>query len=126
MEVQSMGAFTMLAAILVAASLTFVTEARAQTQATPPAEQRSPGAGQQTPTPGEEKEVEGQVKSINPSGTEITLTDGTTLTTPPRTAVRPGALVEGAIVIASYREENGKKVLTGLALKEPTSEAPKN
>ena len=66
----------------------------------------------------EEKKVEGQVKSVDPSGTEITLADGTKLTTPPRTALKPGVLAEGAIVVASYREENGKKVLTGLALKE--------
>jgi len=51
--------------------------------------------------PGEEKRIEGQVRSINPSGTEIILTDGTRLVTPPGAALRPGALAEGSNVIAS-------------------------
>lgn len=104
-------------AIAMAASVTLVSGAMAQAQAPRPGEQRAPGADQETQA--DEKKVEGQVRSVDPSGTEITLTDGTKLTTPPRTALKPGVLAEGAIVVASYREENGKKVLTGLALKEP-------
>ena len=98
-------------AIAIAASVTLGAVAMARGQAPPASGPRPPAANQQTPAELEEKKVEGQVKSVDPSGTEITLADGTKLTTPPRTA-------EGAIVVASYREENGKKVLTGLALKE--------
>ena len=62
--------------------------------------------------------VEGQVQSIDVSGTAITLTDGTKLLTPAGATLRPGALMEGMMVVASYREENGDKVLTGLAVKD--------
>ena len=121
MGIESMEVCRVFTAIAMAASVTFVGGAMAQAQAPAPGEQRPPGAGQETPTQAEEKKVEGQVRSVDPSGTEITLTDGTKLTTPPRTALKPGVLAEGAIVVASYREENGKKVLTGLALKEPSA-----
>jgi hypothetical protein len=63
----------------------------------------------------EEKILVGEVRSVDQSRTEITLTDGTTLLTPPGSMLRPGALEEGAIVVAVYREqENGNKVLTRL------------
>ena len=115
----------MLVAILAAVLVTLVTDAMAQTQAPPPAEQRVPGAGADTPIPrGGEKRIEGQIQSVDPSGTEITLTDGTKLATPPRTALKPGVITVGMGVIASYREENGRKVLTALALKEPAASPP--
>ena len=106
-----MGILKMLAAILVMASVTIVVEAVAQTQA-PPAGQRPP-PGAQLP-PGEDQIIEGEVRSIDPSGTEITLTDGTRLITPPGATLKPGVLTEGMKVIASYREHNGNKVLTEL------------
>ena len=113
-----MGIFKTFAAILVMASVTIAVEAGAQTQA-PPAGQRPP-PGIQLP-PGEDKIIEGEVRSIDPSGTEITLTDGTRLITPPGAALKPGVLAEGMKVIASYREHNGDNVLTELALKEPAA-----
>jgi hypothetical protein len=100
-----MGVFRILVAILVAVPVT---------------EQRAPGAG----GAGEEKRIEGQVRSVDPSGTEITLTDGTKLATPPRTVLRPGVITEGMAVIASYREENGRKILTALAVKQPAASPP--
>jgi Protein of unknown function (DUF1344) len=109
-----MGVFKILVAMLVAVPVTLVAEAMAQTPAPPPAEQRA----------GEEKRIEGQVRSVDPSGTEITLTDGTKLATPPRTVLRPGVITEGTAVIASYREENGRKILTALAVKEPAASPP--
>jgi hypothetical protein len=111
----------MFAVMMVAASTLYVAEAMAQVQSPPPAGQRAPSPGENSPARAEEKKVEGQVKSVDPSGTELTLTDGTKLSTPPRTVIRAGVLSEGSIVIASYREENGKKVLTGLAVKDPDS-----
>jgi multidrug efflux pump subunit AcrA (membrane-fusion protein) len=116
-----MGILKMLAAILVMASVTIVVEAVAQTQA-PPAGQRPP-PGAQLP-PGEDQIIEGEVRSIDPSGTAITLTDGTRLITPPGATLKPGVLSEGMKVIASYREHNGDKVLTELALKEPSASPP--
>lgn len=117
----------MLVAIAVAVSASFfVAEAFAQRPETPPAVgQRPPPSGVETPMAGPEKKVEGQVQSVNASGTEITLTDGTTLVTPTGAAIRPGVLTEGSTVVASYREENGRKVLTQLALKEPAASPPR-
>ena len=80
----------------------------------------------------EEKILVGQVQSVDESGTRLTLKDGTTLLTPPGATLRPGALQEGTLVVAMYREqENGDKVLTRLSLgkSEPApatpSESPK-
>src|SRR3989442_3798864 len=97
-EVERMGTLTMAVAVL--ASVTLVAEAGAQTQVPTPTGQNSPPLGEQTPAQeGEEKTVEGQVGSS--SRTEITLTDGTKLVTPPGVVIRPGVLTEGVIVIAS-------------------------
>jgi hypothetical protein len=79
----------------------------------------------------EETILVGQVQSVDETGTEITLADGTKLVTPPGSVVRPGALQEGTMVVAMYREENGDKILTRLSLVQsapapPTpSESPK-
>lgn len=72
----------------------------------------------------EEKMLVGEVRSVDQSGTEITLTDGTKLLTPPGAMLRPGVLEEGMLVIAMYREqENGDKVLTRLS-RSPNQPAP--
>jgi len=82
-------------------------------------------ASAQTPVPqprapqpqAEEKMLVGEVQSIDESGTQITLKDGTMLLTPPGSMLRPGALEQGMVVVAMYREqENGDKVLTRLSL----------
>jgi hypothetical protein len=64
----------------------------------------------------EETILVGQVQSVDETGTKITLTDGTKLLTPPGSVIRPGALREGTMVVAMYREENGDKILTKLSL----------
>ena len=70
----------------------------------------------QAQTRSEEKVIIGEVQSVDESGTELTLTDGTRLLTPPGAMFRPGALQEGMQVVAVYREqENGNKILTRLA-----------
>jgi hypothetical protein len=66
----------------------------------------------------QEKILKGEVQRVDESGTEITLTDGTTLVTPPGATLRPGTLAQGALVIATYREENGNNVLTGLLVRD--------
>jgi len=65
---------------------------------------------------GEKMMMVGRVQSVDETGTEITLTDGTKLLTPPGSIVRPGALEKGTEVIAMYREENGDKILMDLTL----------
>ena len=80
---------------------------------------------------GEKKMMVGRVQSVDETGTEITLTDGTRLLTPPGSIVRRGALEKGTEVIAMYREENGDKILTKLSLTQSApapstpSESPK-
>jgi hypothetical protein len=81
-----------------------------------------PGSAQQQP---EEKMLFGRVQSVDSSGTEITLTDGTRLVTPPGARLRPGSVEQGMLVLAVYRQgENGDKVLTRLAReqREPAAE----
>jgi hypothetical protein len=79
-------------------------------------------------TQSEEKMLVGRVQSVDESGTELTLTDGTKLLTPPGGKLNPGALEEGMMVIAMYREQDdGRKVLTRLSRgqSEPVPDAPK-
>lgn len=91
---------------------------------TPPTQPPAQAPGQ---APGEEKMLVGEVQSIDATGTQITLKDGTTLLTPPGSMLRPGALEQGMLVVAMYREaENGDKVLTRLSLgqSQPAPGAP--
>ena len=87
---------------------------------TPPAQRGSP------PVQGEERMLVGQVQSVDDSGTELTLKDGTKLLTPPGSRLRPGLLNEGMMIVAMYREENGDKILTRISLgqSEPAPGAP--
>ena len=62
--------------------------------------------------------VERRIESVDSSRTEITPTDGTKLVAPQRAVFTPGALAEGMSIVASYREENRAKVLTGIAVKD--------
>jgi hypothetical protein len=74
----------------------------------------------------EEKILVGRVQSVDESGTELTLADGTKLLTPLGAQFNPGALEKGMIVVAMYREQDdGRKVLTRLSRGEPVPEAPK-
>src|SRR4029450_4417626 len=95
----------------------FVAAALAQTQLPPPAERSSPPPGATTPAPESENAIEGRIENIDPSRTAITLRDGTKLVTPAGAVLTPGVVTEGMLVVASYREENGAKVLTGLTWK---------
>jgi hypothetical protein len=72
----------------------------------------------QTQMQGDERMLVGRVQSVDKSGTELTLADGTKLLTPPGAMLRPGALEQGMLVVAMYREENGDKILTRLTLGE--------
>jgi hypothetical protein len=67
----------------------------------------------------------GQVQSVDETGTKVTLTDGTRLVTPPGSVVGPGVR-SGTMVVGMYREENGNKILTKLAMgqSEPAPSTP--
>ena len=81
-----------------------------------------------TQTESEEKMLVGRVQSVDESGIELTLADGTKLLTPPGAKLNPGALEKGMVVVAMYREQDdGRKVLTRLSRgqSEPAPEAPK-
>jgi len=60
--------------------------------------------------------IVGQVQSVDASRTELTLTDGTKLQTPPGAMLRSEALKEGMLVVAVYsNRENGNKILIRLS-----------
>ena len=110
-------------AIFVAAALA---QTLAQTQLPPQAERSSPPRGARTPAPESANAVEGRIENVDPSRTAITLSDGTKLVTPAGAVLKPGVVSEGMLVVASYRDENGAKVLTGLTVKDrgqPLAEA---
>jgi hypothetical protein len=104
-----MNTFALLVATL--APAIFVAAALAQTQLPPP-------AGRSSPPPGAKNAVEGRIENVDPSRTAITLSDGTKLVTPAGTVLKPGVVTEGMLVVASYREVNGAKVLAGLTVKD--------
>src|SRR5947209_9100303 len=56
----------------------------------------------------------GSNRNVDPSRRAITLSDGTKLVTPVGAVLKPGVVTDGMFVVASYREENGAKVVTGL------------
>ena len=79
-------------------------------------------------TQSDEKMLVGRVQSVDESGTELTLDDGTKLQAPPGAQLNSGALDKGMIVVAMYREQDdGRKVLTRLSRgrSEPVPDAPK-
>jgi hypothetical protein len=109
---------TMLVTIVIAASVGLAAETVAQTQRPPGVEKPStPGA--EKPAAGEQK-VEGRVQSIDPSKKEMTLADGTKFMIPAGTKLSP-EVKRGVTVTASYREEDGKKVLTAVEVQPAAS-----
>jgi hypothetical protein len=72
----------------------------------------------------DEKILVGEVQSVHESLTEITLTDGTALLTPPGVRFQPDALEAGIFVIAVYWEqENGNKIVSRLSVARRTRPA---
>src|SRR5262245_11935132 len=106
-------------AVVVTTSVIFVAEATGQMSA-PPARQ-SPSGPEGKSDSGDEKTVQGQVRSFDAAEKEITLTNGTQLVLPPDAQIRPGVLREGMTVIAHYKEQGGKNVLTALTVVAPPS-----
>src|SRR5438132_3646824 len=111
-----MSTFALFVAML--APAIFGAAALAQPNTPQPAGRSSPPPGATTPAPESENAVEGRIENIDPSRTAITLSNGTKLVTPVGAVLKPGVVTEGMLVVASYREENGAKVLTGLTVKD--------
>lgn len=84
-----------------------------------------PGAQAQQPTmqrqlgqqPGTMKgpEVEGRGREVK--GDQVTLNDGTQLTVP-KSQAQMGELKPGSVIKATYRERDGKKIVTSLRITE--------
>src|SRR5438093_12485906 len=111
-----MNTFALFVAML--APAIFVAAALAQTQLPPQAERSSPPRGARTPAPEAANAVEGRIENVDPSRRAITLSDGTKLVMPAGAILKPGVVTEGMLVVASYREENGAKALTGLTVQD--------
>jgi hypothetical protein len=103
---------TLAAAALLAASLGAPGDLMAQTKepATPKMEQKPKmESGAQV--------IEGKVKSVDPSGTQILLEDGTKLMIPKSVKAPKEALRPGAMVMAQYEEKGGQKIVTAIEVK---------
>jgi len=133
-------AFAIITALVLAASVGWPAVTMAQQQQMPPGS--PPGAPmtpaekapvEKAPAPGMQKEqgkehdVQGKIMSVDPSGKEVTLDNGTKLTIPEQIKVNRSALKEGATVQARYKEEGGNKVVTKITVRpEKRSEKPKS
>jgi hypothetical protein len=124
MNLKKLGSLSpILVALLVAIPIGWVSDTYAQgglpgSPAAPGAGgMQAPGAGGMQGAPKAEQEVEGKIKSV--SGRTVTLEDGTELTIPSNAQVKPGLLVEGAIVRASYEEQGGQKIVTSMEVEQP-------
>jgi uncharacterized protein DUF1344 len=109
-------------AVLLALS---ITGAYVWAQMTPPASGQSGPQMQGAPSDSglpQDKEVQGKIKDLDPSKKTLTLEDGTKLTIPEAVKVTPGALKKGAMVIATYEEKAGQKVVTSI-LVQPQSKS---
>jgi hyperosmotically inducible protein len=65
--------------------------------------------------PGAVRQVEGKIARLADTGRQVTIEDGTVLTIPSGTPA-PAALRVGTMVRASYRESEGRKLVTTIAV----------
>jgi hypothetical protein len=118
--------FAVIAALMLAASVGWPTVTMAQQQQRPPGATPEPktAPSEKSPLPGmqKEQEVQGKIMSVDPSGKEVTLDNGTKLIIPDKVKVNRKALKEGAIVQAHYKEEGGQKVVTKINVRPEKSE----
>jgi hypothetical protein len=96
---------TVLAAVLLAASV-------AAAQQAPPLPQPSSPAQSQTPASDMKKEVVGTIKSVD--GDKIVLDDGTELILPATLKMNRDDVKQGVKVKVSYQEQGGQKVVTSI------------
>ncbi|MDO8479891.1 MAG: DUF1344 domain-containing protein [Candidatus Rokubacteria bacterium] len=102
------------AAALLAASLGAPSDLMAQSK-----EPATPKMEQKPKTESGVQAIEGKVKSVDPSGTQVTLEDGTKLMIPKSVKAPKEALRPGALVMAQYEEKGGQKVVTSIQVKTP-------
>ncbi len=102
--------FVILAAVVTAGSLAWVTGAAAQTQAPAQSAPAAPAAM--------EKQLEGQIKSLDPSGKKLTLADGTELMIPETVKITKAELKPGAMVKVAYEEKGGQKIVKQLEVRQ--------
>lgn len=103
--------FTVLVALSMAGSYAWAqTTPSTPDQAGPPAQVAPSDSGAP-----EAKEVQGKVKSLDRSNK-----DGTKLMIPESIKVTPGALKKGAMIIATYEEKDGQKVVTSILVQPPS------
>lgn len=105
---------SVLLALALVASAGLVSQTMAQTP--PPA----PAAGEKAPAAAAERSVTGEIQSIDPSGKELTLKDGTKL----MLKNKDEALKAGVTVVAKYTVENGKNMVTSLEVQAPAASPP--
>lgn len=63
------------------------------------------------------KQIEGKVRDLDPTGTKLTLADGTELMIPDAAKFLRAELRPGATVTVTYEELNGHKVVQHLQVK---------
>lgn len=81
-----------------------------------------PSAGGKAPAAAGEQSVTGEIQSINPSGKELTLKDGTKLVL--KDDAKMQGLKEGATVTAKYKVESGQNVVTSIDVQAPAASPP--
>ncbi len=58
--------------------------------------------------------IGGKIMSVHPAGKMVTLYDGTKLMISPGVKVQRDTLKKGVLVIATYEEQSGQKVVTSI------------
>ena len=107
-----------LAAVLLAGSAAWAGQMTPNSKDQPgPALQKAPAKSAMA----EGKEVEGKVKSMDRSGKNVTLENGTKLTIPDSLKSARGALKKGAMIKATFEEKNGEKVATSIEVRSGES-----
>ena len=61
-------------------------------------------------------DVQGKIKSVDPSGSMVTLNDGTQIVIPPTFTVEKSALKPGVNVKVSYDEKDGQKLAKSITV----------
>lgn len=102
-------------AVLMVASL--VTASMAQPKAQPQ-EQPAPKTEQLPKADKMESSVMGKIKNVDPSGSMVTLEDGTQLTIPESVKVSKAELKAGAMILARFEQKGGQKVVTSIEVKK--------
>jgi Cu/Ag efflux protein CusF len=63
--------------------------------------------------------IEGKIKDVNPTGSQVTLDDGTQLTIPNTVRVSKELLKEGATVRATFETTGGQNIVKSIEVRSP-------